>query len=90
MGVRIHAARSRWDDATLMDSTEVVMSPFALPVLGPLPWNDVFLLGWFGVTALALIYVIRDTARNPEPFVMKLGWALVTLYMGPVALLLLE
>jgi len=88
MGVRIHVARSRWNDAVLIASTEVAMSPLALPVLGPLPWNDVFLLGWFGVTALALIYVIRDTARNPELWVMKLGWALVTLYMGPVGLLL--
>jgi hypothetical protein len=71
-----------------MGRTEVSVSPFAIPVLGPLAWNDVFVIGWFIVTALSVIYVIRDTARNPEPWVMKLGWALVTLYMGPVALLL--
>jgi manganese oxidase len=75
-------------DATVSGRTEISVSPFSIPVLGQLPWNDVFLIGWFIVTALSLIYVIRDTARNPEPWVMKLGWALVTLYMGPVALLL--
>ena len=64
------------------------MSPFTLPLLGPLPWIDVFLIGWFLLTAASVLYVGWDTYRNPEPWVMKLGWFLVTLYMGPVALLL--
>ncbi|GAB4577341.1 MAG: hypothetical protein Fur0022_00720 [Anaerolineales bacterium] len=55
---------------------------------GPLPWIDVVLLIWFAMTALSVIYVIRDTLHNPEPAVMKWGWILVTLYMGPVALAL--
>lgn len=64
------------------------MSPFTVPVLGPLPWIDVVLIGWFALVALSVVYITRDTARNPEPRVMKWGWILVTFYMGPVGILL--
>jgi hypothetical protein len=65
------------------------MSPFSLPVLGPLAWMDVILLGWFTLTLASLVYVAWDAAtNNPEITVMKWGWILVTLYMGPIALIL--
>ena len=64
------------------------MSPFTVPILGPLPWIDVFLIGWFALVAASVIYIVRDTARNPEPRVMKWGWILVTFYMGPIGVLL--
>ncbi len=65
------------------------MSPFSLPILGPLAWIDVLLIGWFILTALSLMYVAWDAfTNNPEMTVMKWGWVLVTLYMGPVALIL--
>ena len=64
------------------------MSPITLPGLGQLPWFDVLLIGWFTLTFGSAAYVIRDTLRNPEPGVMKWGWILVTLYMGPIALAL--
>ncbi len=65
------------------------MSPYALPVLGPLAWIDVVLLGWFVLTAGSVAYVVWDAvANNPELTVMKWGWVLVTLYMGPIALIL--
>jgi manganese oxidase len=61
------------------------VTDFSLPGLGPLAWIDVVLLGWFGLTALSVIYVAYDTFHNPEANVMKWGWILVTLYMGPLA-----
>ncbi len=65
------------------------MSPFALPLLGPLPWIDVVLLVWFALTAFSVSYVAWDCiVYNPEMTVMKWGWALVTLYMGPISLIL--
>ena len=65
------------------------MSPFSLPVLGPLAWIDVLLIVWFTLTALSVFYVAWDSiVNNPELRVMKWGWVLVTLYMGPVALVL--
>ena len=33
------------------------MSPFTLPVLGPLAWIDVVLLVWFALTVLSVAYV---------------------------------
>jgi len=42
------------------------MTNFSLPVLGPLAWIDVVLLGWFALTALSLEYVAIDTRRNPD------------------------
>lgn len=65
------------------------MSPFTVPLLGPLAWIDVILLGWFALTAAAVAYVAWDCfTNNPELKVMKWGWILVTLYMGPVAFVL--
>lgn len=54
---------------------------------GPLPWNDVILLVWFMLTALSVIYVVWDAfTNNPEMTVMKWGWVLMTLYLGPISL----
>jgi hypothetical protein len=50
---------------------------------------DYFLLAWFVVALLSTLYVGIDQYRNnPEPVVMKWGFILVTLYMGPIGLLL--
>ena len=52
----------------------------------PIDW---FLLVWFVLAAASTIYVAWDQYRNnPEPVVMKWGFILVTLYMGPIGLLL--
>lgn len=65
------------------------MSPFSFPLLGPLAWIDVILLGWFALTAGSVGYVAWDCfTNNPELKVMKWGWILVTLYMGPLSLVL--
>jgi Domain of unknown function (DUF4396) len=54
---------------------------FTLPL--PLLWI------WFGLTALSVAYVAYDLVTNtPEMPVMKWGWVLVTLYTGPVGLLI--
>ena len=59
------------------------MSSFSLPILGPLAWIDVVLLGWFVLTALSVAYVAYDIFRyTPEMKVMRWGWVLVTLYTG--------
>jgi len=50
---------------------------------------DYFLLVWFTLAGLCTAYVAWDQFRNnPEPMVMKWGFVLVTLYMGPIGLLL--
>ena len=50
---------------------------------------DYFLLVWFALAAASTLYVGIDQYRNnPEPIVMKWGFILVTLYMGPLGLLL--
>ena len=50
---------------------------------------DYFLLAWFVLAALSTAYVAWDQFKNnPEPVVMKWGFILVTLYMGPIGLLL--
>lgn len=51
---------------------------------------DWILLVWFGLAALSTAYVAWDNfiARNPEETVMKWGWVLITLYMGPIGLTL--
>jgi FtsP/CotA-like multicopper oxidase with cupredoxin domain len=50
---------------------------------------DYFLLVWFALAGLSTLYVAVDQYRNnPEPVVMKWGFILVTLYMGPIGLLL--
>src|SRR5712691_12726087 len=50
---------------------------------------DYFLVVWFALAAASTAYVAWDQFRiNPEPSVMKWGFILVTLYMGPLGLLL--
>ncbi|MGI8742295.1 MAG: DUF4396 domain-containing protein [Bryobacteraceae bacterium] len=50
---------------------------------------DYFLVVWFALAAASTAYVAWDQYRNnPEPTVMKWGFILVTLYMGPIGLLL--
>src|SRR5437899_390723 len=50
---------------------------------------DYLLIVWVALAVLSTIYVARDQFRNnPEPVVMKWGFILVTLYMGPLGLLL--
>ena len=50
---------------------------------------DYFLVAWFVLAAASTLYVAIDQYRNnPEPVVMKWGFVLVTLYMGPLGLLL--
>lgn len=50
---------------------------------------DYFLAVWFLLAFASTAYVAVDQYRNnPEPKVMKWGFILVTLYMGPIALLL--
>src|SRR3977135_1425681 len=47
------------------------------------------LVAWLGVAVLSTAYVAWDQfTNNPEPLVMKWGFILVTLYMGPIGLLL--
>ena len=45
---------------------------------------------WFVLAAMSVAVVAWDgfVRHNPEPTVMKWGWVLVTLYMGPVGLAL--
>ena len=50
---------------------------------------DYFLIAWFVLAAASTAYVAVDQFNgNPEPTVMKWGFILVTLYMGPCGLLL--
>src|SRR3989475_7708286 len=50
---------------------------------------DYFLVAWFLLAAASTAYVAWDQFQNnPEPVVMKWGFILVTLYMGPLGLLL--
>ena len=50
---------------------------------------DYFLVVWFLLALASTVYVAWDQFRNnPEPVVMKWGFILVTLYMGPIGLLL--
>jgi manganese oxidase len=50
---------------------------------------DYALAIWFALTASSTLYVAVDQYRNnPEPVVMKWGFILVTLYLGPIGLLL--
>ena len=55
-------------------------------IVQPIDW---FLVVWFVIAAACAAYVAYDQFRgNPEPAVMKWGFVLVTLYMGPLGLLL--
>ena len=50
---------------------------------------DLVLIVWFALALLSSAYVAYDQfAHNPEPAVMKWGFVLITLYMGPIGLLL--
>lgn len=50
---------------------------------------DAFAWTWLTLAALSTAYVAYDQFRgNPEATVMKWGWVLITLYMGPIGLLL--
>jgi manganese oxidase len=50
---------------------------------------DYLVYAWLAVALLSTAYVAWDQFRgNPEPAVMKWGFVLVTLYMGPIGLLL--
>src|SRR5581483_351873 len=50
---------------------------------------DYYLIVWFVLAGLSTAYVAYDQfANNPEPTVMRWGFILVTLYMGPFGLLL--
>jgi len=50
---------------------------------------DYFLIAWFVLAGASTAYVAIDQFRNnPEPTVMKWGFILLTLYMGPFGLLL--
>jgi hypothetical protein len=65
------------------------MTDLSLPPFGPLAWIDVVLLVWFALTLISVIYVAYDAfTKNPEMTVMKWGWILVTLYLGPIGLVL--
>jgi hypothetical protein len=50
---------------------------------------DYALIAWFVVALASTAYVAFDQfSNNPEPRVMKWGFILITLYMGPLGLLL--
>ena len=50
---------------------------------------DYFLAAWFVLAGLSTAYVAWDQFRgNPEPAVMKWGFILITVYLGPIGLLL--
>src|ERR687897_157775 len=51
---------------------------------------DALLYIWFALAGVSTAYVAWDNfvKKNPEETVMKWGWVLITLYMGPVALAL--
>ncbi len=51
---------------------------------------NVISLAWLVLAGLSTAYVLWDSFvnKNPEATVMKWGWILITLYMGPIALAL--
>jgi len=51
--------------------------------------GDALLLVWFAAVIISVAYVAWDAfTYNPEMKVMKYGWVLVTLYTGPIGLIL--
>ena len=56
----------------------------------PLNAMDAVLLVWLAFVAGSVGYFALDNfvRNNPEETVMKWGWVLITLYMGPIALAL--
>jgi hypothetical protein len=50
---------------------------------------DYFLIVWFALAGISSVYVAWDQfENNPEPAVMKWAFVLITLYLGPIGLLL--
>jgi FtsP/CotA-like multicopper oxidase with cupredoxin domain len=51
---------------------------------------DWMLYAWLALAGLSTLYVAWDNfvRKNPEQTVMKWGWVLITLYMGPIGLTL--
>jgi len=50
---------------------------------------DYLLVAWFALAVVSTAYVAWDQFRNnPEPTVMRIAFILVTLYMGPLGLLI--
>jgi FtsP/CotA-like multicopper oxidase with cupredoxin domain len=50
---------------------------------------DYFVITWLVIAVLCTCYVAIDQfTNNPEPSVMRWGFILITLYMGPIGLLL--
>jgi manganese oxidase len=51
---------------------------------------DWMLYAWLALAGLSTLYVAWDNfvRKNPEETVMKWGWVLITLYMGPIGLAL--
>ncbi len=51
---------------------------------------DWMLYSWLALAGLSTLYVAWDNfvRKNPEETVMKWGWVLITLYMGPIGLAL--
>lgn len=46
---------------------------------------DALLYAWFASVLVSVVYVAYDAfTKNPELTVMKWGWVLVTLYIGPI------
>jgi hypothetical protein len=65
------------------------VTDLSLPPFGRLAWIDVALLVWFAATFGSVAYVAYDAIRNnPELKVMRWGWVLVTLYLGPIGFVL--
>ena len=48
--------------------------------------DDSWVWAWLGLCLVSTLYVTWDNfgRGNPEPAVMRFGWVLITMYMGPV------
>lgn len=63
---------------------DIWIGPFGL-----LTRSDIVMFVWIALVAVSVAYVAWDAWRNnPEMKVMKLGWILTTLYLGPLGLFL--
>ena len=55
------------------------MSPYSVPIFGPLAWIDVVLLGWFALTAASVVWIAWDVfTKTPENTVIKWAWVLTS------------
>jgi Domain of unknown function (DUF4396) len=55
----------------------------------PASWLNVVIVIWLALAVLCTAYVAYDAfTRNPEMTVMKWGFVLVTVYLGPIGLVL--